>query len=313
MDNSSDIASDNLLADRFLTDKPLADKLPFDLILAALEEDAVSDDLTAIATIAADMVGTATISAKSAGTLSGVQLANAVFAAVDASIACDWRMADADRVQAGDVICELNGSVRSLLAAERTALNFLQHLSGIATATQCFVDAVADTDCKIADTRKTTPGFRHLEKQAVLHGGGINHRMDLRSGMLIKENHIEACGSITDAIHACYEAGHDTWIEVECETLQEVAEAIAVCPDIILLDNMSPATVSEARGTVPDSILLEASGNITLDNAHDYALTGVNRIAIGAITHSAPSLDLSMRIINTQTDAKESDANESGA
>ncbi len=282
-------------------DKLLTDTLPFNLIQAALEEDAVSEDLTAISTIAADMVGSATITAKSAGTLSGVKLAKAVFVAVDTNIVCDWRISDADRVQVGDLICELHGSVRALLAAERTALNFLQHLSGIATATQRFVDAVVDTGCNIADTRKTTPGLRRLEKQAVLHGGGINHRMDLRSGMLIKENHIQACGSITDAIHACYQAGHGAWVEVECETLQEVTEAVAVCPDIILLDNMSPATVSKARAMVPDSILLEASGNITLDNAHAYALTGVNRIAIGAITHSAPSLDLSMRIINAET------------
>ncbi len=272
--------------------------IPFDLIRAALEEDAVADDLTANATIPADMIGAATITAKSSGRLSGVTIADAVFAAVDEAIVCDWRLSDADDVQAGDLLCQLAGPVRSLLAAERTALNFLQHLSGIATATHSFVEVVADTGCKIADTRKTTPGLRRLEKKAVSHGGGINHRMDLSSGMLIKENHIEACGSITDAIHACYQAEHETWIEVECETLVEVSEAIAVCPDIILLDNMSPATVVQARVMVPDSILLEASGNITLDNARDYAVTGVNRIAIGAITHSAPSLDLSMRIIN---------------
>jgi len=275
--------------------------LPFDsfnLIQAALAEDAVCDDLTAMATIPETMVGSARITAKSAGRLSGVLLADAVFAAVDESIVCDWRCADADAVQAGDVLCELRGSVRALLAAERTALNFLQHLSGIATATGYFVEALAGTACQVADTRKTTPGLRHMEKQAVRHGGGINHRMDLSSGMLIKENHIEACGSITDAIQACYQAGHKTWIEVECETLTEVSEAVAVCPDIILLDNMQPAMVEQARAMVPDSILLEASGNITLANARDYALTGVNRIAIGAITHSAAALDVSMRIMN---------------
>jgi len=270
----------------------------FNLIQAALAEDVVCDDLTALATIPESMVGRARITAKSAGRLSGLLLADAVFAAVDESIVRDWRCADADAVQAGDVLCELTGSVRALLAAERTALNFLQHLSGIATATGRFVEAVAGTACQIADTRKTTPGLRYLEKQAVRDGGGINHRMDLRSGMLIKENHIEACGSISDAIHACYQAGHETWIEVECETLAEVSEAVAVCPDIILLDNMSPAIVQQARAMVPDSILLEASGNISLENARDYALTGVNRIAIGAITHSAPVLDVSMRIIN---------------
>ncbi|MBL4774826.1 MAG: carboxylating nicotinate-nucleotide diphosphorylase [Mariprofundus sp.] len=274
--------------------------IPFALIQTALEEDAVCDDLTATATIPVDMLGTALITAKAEGVLSGVMIAQAVFAAVDAEIACVWRVADADCVQVGDVLCELSGSVRSLLAAERTALNFLQHLSGIATATHGFVDAVAGTHCQVADTRKTTPGLRHVEKQAVLHGGGINHRMDLRSGMLIKENHIAACGSISDAVHACYQAGHATWIEVECETLAEVSEAVAVCPDIILLDNMAPAMVQQARELVPDSILLEASGNITLSNARDYALTGVNRIAIGAMTHSAPSLDLSMRIMNPE-------------
>jgi len=270
------------------------------LIEMALAEDAVCHDLTATATIPAELQGSARITAKADGVISGVQVADAVFAAVDKTIVCQWQCADADAVKAGDLICELRGSLRALLAAERTALNFLQHLSGIATATRAFTDSLNGTDCQLADTRKTTPGFRHLEKQAVIHGGGINHRMDLQSGMLIKENHIESCGSITDAVHACYQTAESNpqpvWIEVECETLAEVHEAVAVCPDIILLDNMAPAMVKEARAIVPASILLEASGNITLANARTYAETGVDRIAIGAITHSAPALDLSMRI-----------------
>jgi len=270
------------------------------LIEMALAEDAVCHDLTATATIPADLQGSARITAKADGVISGVQVADAVFVAVDETIICQWQCSDADAVKAGDLICELRGSVRALLAAERTALNFLQHLSGIATATRAFTDSLNGTDCQLADTRKTTPGFRHLEKQAVIHGGGINHRMDLQSGMLIKENHIEACGSITDAVHACYQTAEanpqPVWVEVECETLAEVHEAVAVCPDIILLDNMAPAMVKEARAIVPASILLEASGNITLANARAYAETGVDRIAIGAITHSAPALDLSMRI-----------------
>jgi len=270
------------------------------LIDMALAEDCVCNDLTANATIAAEMQGSACISAKATGVLSGTSVADAVFAAVDGAIICNWQVADADRVEAGQIVCELHGPMRSLLAAERTALNFLQHLSAIATATRSFADALDGTGCQVADTRKTTPGFRHLEKQAVIHGGGINHRMDLQSGMLIKENHIEACGSISDAIHACYQSNqasnHPVWIEVECETLAEVEEAVAACPDIILLDNMSPATVKQARAMVPASILLEASGNITLANARAYAETGVDRIAIGAITHSAPALDLSMLI-----------------
>ncbi len=270
----------------------------FPLIELALAEDAALNDLTATATLPANLHGSACITAKAAGVLSGVAVANAVFSAVNQAIACDWKASDGDRVEVGQIVCEMNGPMRALLAAERTALNFLQHLSGIATATRAFVDAVAGTDCKIADTRKTTPAFRQLEKQAVIHGGGVNHRMDLQSGMLIKENHIEACGSITDAIHACYQHNdnHAVWIEVECETLAEVEEAVLACPDIILLDNMAPDMVATARKLVPASILLEASGNITLANARAYADTGVDRIAIGAITHSAPALDLSMRV-----------------
>ncbi len=270
------------------------------LIEMALAEDVVLNDLTAIATLPADLQGAAQITAKATGVLSGLLVADAVFTAVDNTITCQWQATDADSVEAGQCIGTLSGCVRSLLAAERTALNFLQHLSGIATATRAYTDALAGTDCQVADTRKTTPGFRLLEKQAVIHGGGVNHRMDLQSGMLIKENHIEACGSISDAIQACKHSNQASnrpvWIEVECETLAEVAEAIAAGPDIILLDNMSSATVKQARAMVPDSILLEASGNITLANARAYAETGVNRIAIGAITHSAPALDLSMLI-----------------
>ncbi len=267
------------------------------LIQLALDEDTVFNDLTGQATIAADTQGTARITAKTDGILSGISIAQAVFSAVDISIQCDWQKDDGDHITSGNSICELSGSLRALLAAERTALNFLQHLSGIATSTHAFVEAVMGSNCQIADTRKTTPGMRHMEKQAVVHGGGINHRLDLQSGMLIKENHVEASGSISDAVNACFNSGYDVWIEVECETMDEVQEALLVCPDIILLDNMSIATVCKARAIIPKSILLEASGNITLNNVRDYALTGVDRIAIGAITHSAPALDLSMRVL----------------
>jgi len=270
------------------------------LIDMALQEDKVERDMTCMATIASGQQGKATITAKASGALSGITIARKVFAKVDPAIEQQWHFSDADRVKAGDVICELSGSMHSLLAAERTALNFMQHLSGIATATAAFVDAVEGTECKIADTRKTTPGMRHLEKEAVLHGGGINHRIDLASGMLIKENHIEACGTITEAVGKCFDQSDNIWVEVECENMEQVQEAIYACPDIILLDNMTPNEVREARKLIPESILLEASGNITLANAHDYAETGVNRIAIGAITHSAPALDLSMRVTATE-------------
>jgi len=273
-----------------------------DLIRQALAEDAADLDLTAQATIAAEQSGTALITAKAAGVLSGVRVADRVFELLDAGIIRQWQRADGDAVAVGDQIASLSGPLRSLLSAERTALNFIQHLSGIASATHAFVEAVAGTDCSIIDTRKTTPGFRHLEKQAVLHGGGLNHRIDLASGMLIKENHIAAAGSITAAIGHCRELlsreshASDIWIEVECETLDELREAVHAAPDIILLDNMSPELTMQAREMVPASIVLESSGNITLSNVRAYAEAGVDRIAIGAITHSAPSLDISMRV-----------------
>jgi len=266
------------------------------LIDMALAEDAAFNDLTCIATIDAGKPGNATITAKADGVLSGIEVARSVFAKVDPGIEQIWYFSDGQSIEKGTVLCKLTGALNSLLSAERTALNFLQHLSGIATATHAFVEAVSGTGCAIADTRKTTPCLRHLEKQAVVHGGGINHRMDLASGMLIKENHIEACGNITEAVGKCFGLSEEIWVEVECETMEQVEEAILACPDIILLDNMTPDEVAAARKLVPASILLEASGNITLANARSYAETGVDRIAIGAITHSAPALDLSMRV-----------------
>jgi len=273
-----------------------------DLIRQALAEDASGCDLTAQATIALAQTGAAMISAKAAGVLSGIAVADRVFALVDSELSCEWKYCDGDEVAAGDCIATLTGPLRALLSAERTALNFIQHLSGIASATHAFVEALSGTDCVVVDTRKTTPGLRRLEKQAVLHGGGVNHRMDLASGMLIKENHILGAGSIAAAIANCRELlsleGHasDVWVEVECETLDELREAVDAAPDIILLDNMSPQLTRQARELVPASIVLESSGNITLSNARAYAETGVDRIAIGTITHSAPALDISMRV-----------------
>lgn len=272
------------------------------LILRALAEDRVEHDLTALATIAAGQQGSARMTAKAAGVLSGVALADRVFALLDDTVIRQWHLGDGDAVQPGDCIATLCGPLRSLLSAERTALNFIQHLSGIASATREFVQAVAGTGCAVVDTRKTTPGFRHPEKQAVLHGGGVNHRMDLASGMLIKENHIAGAGSIAAAVARCRAllqaegCASDVWLEVECESMDEVRQAVAASPDIILLDNMTPEMTREARRLVPASIVLESSGNITLGNARDYAASGVNRIAVGAITHSASALDISMRV-----------------
>jgi len=267
------------------------------MVTAALREDAANCDITSAATIPEGQAGEARIFAKAAGVLSGVAVANMVFTLVDSNTRAHWQRHNADTVQPGDVICALSGRLRALLAAERTALNFLQHLSGIASLTDAFCQAVHGTGCQIVDTRKTTPGLRHLEKQAVVHGGGINHRMDLQSGILIKENHIMAAGSIPQAVERCRQHRKNTWIEVECETLAQVREAVTCKPDIILLDNMSEEDVSCARAIAPKDILLEASGCIDLSNARKYAETGVDRLAIGAITHSAPVLDISMRVI----------------
>lgn len=267
------------------------------LIERALAEDAAELDLTSSATIAAEAEGTVSISAKQAGVLSGVTVARRVFARMAPDIEQEWIYTDGAAVEKGDTIARLHGHLRPLLAAERTALNFLQHLSGIATLTHAYVRAVADTPCRIVDTRKTTPGLRLLEKQAVIHGGGLNHRQDLESGMIIKENHIAAAGSIAAAVLACRRHAPDVWLEVECETLEQAAEAVRHRPDLILLDNMTPQQVADARRMVPRQIVLEASGGITLANARAYAETGVDRLAIGAITHSAPVLDLSMRVL----------------
>ncbi|HXH64104.1 MAG TPA: carboxylating nicotinate-nucleotide diphosphorylase [Mariprofundaceae bacterium] len=267
-----------------------------DLIQTALAEDAALRDLTAQATIPAEQQGTAVIRAKAAGILSGTAVAGEVFRQVDAAIAVQWHRHDGEAVAAGETICALSGPLRALLAAERTALNFLQHLSGIATATHAYVQAVAGTGCAIFDTRKTTPGLRKLEKQAVGHGGGHNHRMDLASGLLIKENHIAACGSLSRAVLACRKTAGTLWVEVECETLAEVQEAVGAGPDMILLDNMTPDMVRQARELIPHTMILEASGGITLANARAYAEAGADRLAIGAITHSAAALDLSMRV-----------------
>lgn len=266
------------------------------LIQRALEEDAAFNDVTSRATIPEVARAEARITAKQAGIISGCEVATAVFQALSAEIRCQWLKSDADAVEPNEEVCRLEGPLRPLLAGERTALNFLQHLSGIATATRAFVRAVDGTGCLVVDTRKTTPGLRRLEKQAVVHGGGVNHRMSLADAVLIKENHILAAGSITEAIRACRRQAATLPIEVECETLDEVRQAVAAGPDIILLDNMSLEDMHKARRLVPPDIILEASGNITLERARAVAETGVDRIAVGAITHSAPALDLSLRV-----------------
>jgi len=263
------------------------------LIQLALDEDRVDHDITVLATLDPQTQGRAQIIAKDRGIISGIAVAEAVFHAVNPSLTCCWQVHDGTPVFSGNVIAEISGSSASILAAERTVLNFLQHLSGIASATSRFVEKIKGSDCAIYDTRKTVPGLRHLAKKAVVDGGGHNHRNDLAGGFLIKENHIAAAGSISAAVARCRRLDGQPWIEVECETLAQVAEAAKLCPQLILLDNMTPQQVATAS-KIATSSQWEASGGITLNNVRAYADCGIDRIAIGAITHSAPALDLSL-------------------
>jgi nicotinate-nucleotide pyrophosphorylase (carboxylating) len=264
----------------------------------ALAEDIGAGDVTTLSTVPAHATATGVMLVKQTGVLSGLEAARYVFARIDPSIAVHWLAEDGDAVSAGTVIANLEGPARTLLTAERTALNLLQRLSGVATATAAYVAAVAGTNARIIDTRKTTPGLRALEKQAVRHGGGHNHRFGLSDGVLIKDNHLAAIGGadrVTKAVHAAREnAPHTMKIEVEVTTMAETAEAADAGADVILLDNMSLAEMAEAVRIVGGRALTEASGGVRLDTVRSIAETGVDLISVGALTHSAPALDISL-------------------
>lgn len=271
-----------------------------DLVRVALAEDVGSGDVTTDGIVPPERRARAVIRAKAEGTLAGVAPARATFEAVDAAVRWDG-LDDGARLVAGTVVARIEGPARALLVAERTALNFIQRLSGIATLTRRFVDAVGDARVGILDTRKTTPGLRRLEKMAVRAGGGRNHRMGLYDMVLVKENHIAVAGGIAAAVRAARaHAPTGTAIEVEVRDLAELDQALALEPDRILLDNMDDATLAEAvrrrdaAGGRPAE--LEASGNMTLDRIPSVATTGVDFISVGALTHSAPALDLTMLI-----------------
>ena len=268
-------------------------------VRTALDEDVGPGDVTTEATIPADARGRAVIRAKARGTLAGVDAARATFALIDAAVVYRG-LADGASLEPGTVVAEIEGSARSLLVGERTALNFLQRLSGIATVTRRFVDAAADTRARILDTRKTTPGLRMLEKAAVRAGGGDNHRVGLYDMVLIKENHIAVAGGIENAVErARAHAPAGMEIEVEVRDLDELAIALRLAPDRVLLDNMATATMTEAvrmRDDARVATKLEASGNMSLERLHEVAATGVDYISVGALTHSAPALDLSMLV-----------------
>ena len=270
---------------------------PFEaLVDAALREDLGNGlDATTVATIPANQIATAQFNARKSGVIAGLFAAQAVLEiAGNSAIKFDKQISEGSKVEAGQLIFEATGPVTDLLLAERTALNFLSRLSGIATTSSIWVDAVKGTNCTVRDTRKTTPGWREIEKFAVRMGGATNHRMNLSDAALIKDNHIAATGSIANAINDVRSKFPNLSIEVEIDHLDQMEEAIAGKVDLILLDNMSPDQCKLAVKQCAGRTKLEASGGITLENARDYAMSGVDFIAIGALTHSAAILDIGL-------------------
>ena len=265
-------------------------------VLAALDEDlSTAGDITTDAIIPADATATAAIVARQAGVVAGLDLAEAAFKALDPDIRFTRIVTDGGGVAAGGKIATVSGKTRAILSAERTALNFLGRLSGIATLTAAYVKAVEGTGARIACTRKTTPGLRALEKYAVRAGGGVNHRFGLYDAVLVKDNHIAAAGGIAGALARLKSrAGHSVRIEVEVDTLDQLAEALKFPIDAVLLDNMDAATLREAVKRVAGRAVTEASGGVTLENVREIAATGVDVISAGALTHSPRNLDSSL-------------------
>jgi nicotinate-nucleotide pyrophosphorylase (carboxylating) len=274
------------------------------LVELALAEDLGSTgDRTSEALIPADQPGRAVFVARVPGIVAGVPVAGLVIAAVDPTLNLDVHVPDGSPVERGNRIATVAGPLRSILIAERTALNFMQRLSGVATLTRKYVDAISGLKAKVLDTRKTTPGWRLLEKYAVRVGGGSNHRIGLHDGILIKDNHLAGLGDPTTAVRRAVELsrahpGNDGLpVEVEVDSLEQLEQALAVLPEIVLLDNMPPDRLRAAvarRDAVAPGTLLEASGGVNLSTIRAIAETGVDRISVGAVTHSAPALDIAL-------------------
>ena len=267
------------------------------LIELAFEEDIGIGDITTESTVSSTQRGVGMLLAKSDGVIAGLPIAERAFLKLDSELIFRAFVNDGDAINSGTPIGEVQGAAKSILIAERTALNFLQRLSGVATLTSQFVHAVADYDVKMVDTRKTTPGWRALQKYAVRVGGGHNHRFGLYDGVLIKDNHIVAAGGITPAVQRARKtAPHTAKIEVEVETLEQVNEALEAKADILLLDNMSLEMMKQVVQMVGDLAVTEASGGITLDRVKSVASTGVDYISVGALTHSAMPMDISLTL-----------------
>lgn len=265
------------------------------IVHAALAEDIGAGDVTTEATVASDAVGTAGLVVKEAGVVCGLAAVEATFRALDPEVRFEAFASDGDAVEAPAVVASATGSQRAILTGERVALNFLGRLSGIATVTRRYVDAISGTGAAVLDTRKTTPGLRALEKHAVASGGGRNHRFGLDDAVLIKDNHLRAAGSVASAVELVRNAS-ELPIEVECDTIDQVSEALDVGVDAILLDNMTLAELREAVQLTAGRARLEASGGVTLDTIRAIAETGVDEISVGALTHSARSLDVSLEL-----------------
>ena len=268
------------------------------IVRRALEEDIGWGDVTTGSVVPDSTVARARMLVKSPGVLAGLPVVLEVFKQVDPAVTVTLLADDGDRIVAGDEICAFDGPARSILMGERVALNFVQRLSGIATLTSQFVSKVEGTDARIVDTRKTTPGLRILEKYAVKVGGGRNHRMGLYDAVMIKDNHILAAGGIAAAVRRARAAApHTMTITVECATLSQVNEALAARADILLLDNMNDEMRAEAVSLARGRALTEASGGISLESVASAARSGVDIISVGALTHSAPALDISLDIV----------------
>ncbi|MCC6927666.1 MAG: carboxylating nicotinate-nucleotide diphosphorylase [Gemmatimonadaceae bacterium] len=275
---------------------PLSEPQVATLVRTALDEDGAFNDITTIATVLSDRRARARLVARDVGVVAGLALAIDAFHQLDPKASKRVDAEDGTRVAKGDTVLFISGHARGLLSAERVALNFLQRLSGVATLTCKFVDQVKGTGARILDTRKTTPGWRALEKYAVRCGGGVNHRIDLSSSVLIKDNHLAAVeGDISVAVRRARDllAAGGT-VEVECDRIEQVRAALDARADIILLDNMSPEAMRECVRLVNGRAVTEASGGVSLDTVRAIALTGVDHISVGALTHSAPALNLAL-------------------
>jgi len=267
------------------------------LLKDALEEDIGVGDITTMSTVPADLYGRGFVRAKKDCVVAGLNVIPRLLELIDSQAKANLLAHDGDQVGAGTIVCETEGPVRALLMAERTLLNFVQRLSGTATLARKCVDAVKDYPCKIIDTRKTTPGLRQLEKYAVRVGGAMNHRYGLYDAALVKDNHIAACGSITEAVARIRRnAPFMAPVEVECTDLDQVKEALGAQADFVMLDNASVEIMAEAVRLVAGKARVEASGGITLDTLPQVAKTGVDFISLGALTHSAPSVDFNMKV-----------------